>query len=108
MFPYDAISSLLDEHGHITEKLSGVTFVQRRFQSEHEFRSVLSRLEELGIDSRNKEMEGLFHSEFFLSRPPQDCAEIPIEELASVSSGKCLSYGRRFRLGDDHVVRLSP
>jgi SAM-dependent methyltransferase len=108
MFPYDTISSLLDEHGHITEKLSGVTFVQRRFQSEHEFLSVLTRLGELGIDCRNKETEGLFHSEFFLSRPQEDCAEIPIEELASVSSGICLPYGRRFRLGDDHVVRLSP
>jgi SAM-dependent methyltransferase len=108
MFPYDTISSLLDKRGHVTEKLSGVTFVQRRFQSEREFRSVLARLEELGIDSRNKETQGLFHSEFFLSRPREDCAEIPIEELASVSSGICLPYGRRFRLGDDHVVRLSP
>lgn len=108
MFPYDTISSLLDEHGHVTEKLSGVTFVQRRFQSEHEFHSVLKRLEALGIDSRGKEMDGLFHSELFLSRPPEDCAELPIEGLATVSSGICLSYGPRFRLGDDHVVRLSP
>lgn len=108
MFPYDAFASLLDEHGHVTEKLNGVTFVQRRFQSEQEFRQVLHQLEALGIDSRNKEAEGLFHSEFFLSRPPGDCTEHPIEDLASVSSGICLPYGRRFRLGEDSVVRFCP
>ena len=70
--------------------------------------AIAGMLDELGIDSRNKEAEGLFHSEFFLSRPRGDCAHIPIEDLASVSSGICLPYGRRFRLGDDHVVRLSP
>ena len=108
MFPYDTISSLLDERGLVTEKLSGLTFVQRRFQSEQELRSVLEQLDALGIDSRNKEMDGLLHSELFLSRPPEDYAEIPIEGLASVSSGICLPYGPRFRLGDDHVFRLSP
>ncbi|WP_072393942.1 class I SAM-dependent methyltransferase [Hyphomicrobium sp. CS1GBMeth3] len=108
MFPYDTISGVLDEYGHVTEKASGVTFVQRRFQSEQEFLSVLSQLEALGIDSRNKEMDGLLHSELFLSRPPEDCDELPIEGLASVSSGICLPYGPRFRLGDDHIVRLSP
>lgn len=108
MFPYDAISGLMDEYGHVTEKLSGVTFVQRRFQSEHELRSVLTQLDALGIDSRNKEMDGLLHSELFVSRPPEDCAEIPLETLASVSKGTSLPSGCRFRLGDDHVVRLSP
>lgn len=108
MFPYDNFANLLAGHGHVTEKLNGVTFVQRRFQSEKEFRHVLSQLEELGIDSRNKEAEGLFHSEFYLSRPEDDCADHPIEDLASVSSGICLRYGRRFRLGDDSVVRFSP
>lgn len=108
MFPYDGIANLMEEHGHVTEKLSGATFVQRRFQSEQEFRSVLAQLEALGIDSRGKEMDGLFHSEFFLSRPSDDCADVPMEALASVSSGISLLYGRRYRLGDDDVVRLSP
>lgn len=108
MFPYDTITNVLDEYGHVTEKASGATFVQRRFQSEQELISVLTRLETLGIDSRNKEMDGLLHSELFLSRPPEDCAELPIETLASVSSGICLPYGPRFRVGDDHIVRLSP
>lgn len=108
MFPYDNFANLLDEHGHVTEKHAGVTFVQRRFQSEQEFRQVLEQLDTLGIDSRNKEAEGLFHSEFYLSRPPADCTDHPIEDLASVSSGICLPYGRRFRLGDDSVVRFSP
>jgi SAM-dependent methyltransferase len=108
MFPYDTISNLLADYGHVTEKLAGVTFVQRRFQSEQEFHKVLARLEALGIDSRGKEMDGLFHSELFLSRPPEDCAELPIDGLATVSSGIRLPFGPRFRLGDDHVVRLTP
>ncbi|HRN83307.1 MAG TPA: class I SAM-dependent methyltransferase [Hyphomicrobium sp.] len=108
MFPYDSFANLLDRYGHVTEKLNGVTFVQRRFQSEQEFRKVLHQLEVLGIDSRNKESEGLFHSEFYLSRPSGDCTEHRIEDLASVSSGICLPYGRRFRLGEDQVVRFSP
>ncbi len=108
MFPYDTFANLLEHHGYVTEKHTGVTFVQRRFQSEQEFRHVLNQLEALGIDSRNKESEGLFHSEFFLSRPPADCTDHPIEDLASVSSGVDLPYGQRFRVGEDSVVRLSP
>lgn len=108
MFPYDNFANLFERHGLVTEKHSGVTFVQRRFQSEQEFRQVLQQLAALGIDSRHKESEGLFHSEFFLSRPAADCANHPIEDLASVSSGVDLPYGRRFRIGEDSVVRLSP
>lgn len=108
MFSYNEISQLAQEQGLVTEKLGGVTFVQRRFQSEHEFRNVLAQLDSLGIDGRNKEMDGLFHSEFFLSRPPEDCGEHRLEDLASVTSGINRPYGRRFRLGEDSVVRLSP
>lgn len=108
MFPYDNIARHMDGYGHVTEKLGGVTFVQRRFQSEQEFRKVLTQLDVLGIDTRNKEADGLMHSEFFLSRAPGDCADHPIETLASVSSGTNRPYGRRFRLGEDSVVRFSP
>ncbi|HEX5998922.1 MAG TPA: class I SAM-dependent methyltransferase [Hyphomicrobiaceae bacterium] len=106
MFPYTAISSLMDEAGLVTEKLQGVTFVQRRFHSETECRQVIAELETQGIDPRNKEADGLLHAELFLSRPADDLTQHPLEELVSVTSGASRQFGRRFRRGDDAVIRL--
>lgn len=106
MFPYDKISQLMHESGILTEKLQGVTFVQRRFHSENECVRVIEKLEAQGIDTRHKEAEGLLHAEFFLSRSPADRAEHPLEDLAWVTSGASRTFGRRFRRGDDDVIRL--
>jgi SAM-dependent methyltransferase len=106
MFPYTRISQLLCEAGLVTEKLQGVTFVQRRFHSENECLRVIEKLESQGIDTRQKEADGLLHAEFFLSRPPGDRADHPLQELASVTSGASRSFGRRFRRGNDDVIRL--
>jgi SAM-dependent methyltransferase len=106
MFPYQRISELMQESGLVTEKLQGVTFVQRRFHSESECVQVIENLEAQGIDTRNKEAEGLLHAELFLSRPPGDCERHPLDELVSVTSGASRPFGRRYRRGDDRVIRL--
>jgi hypothetical protein len=106
MFPYEGISDLLRQSGLVTEKLQGVTFVQRRFHSEAECVAVLERLEAQGVDTRYKEAEGLLLAELFVSRPPGDCARHPLEDLVSVTSGASRPFGRRFRRGDDNVIRL--
>lgn len=106
MFPYQTISDLMRRSGLATEKLQGVTFVQRRFHSEEECIGVLQKLEGQGIDPRGKEAEGLLHAELFVSRPPGDCERTPLEELVSVTSGASRPFGRRFRRGDDDIIRL--
>jgi SAM-dependent methyltransferase len=106
MFPYDKIDAMLSSAGLVTEKLSGATFVQRRFESESECLDVLKRLEDLGIDPQHKEATGLLHAEFYLSRSQQDRANFPIETLASVTDGADRNFGRRYRCGPDGEVSL--
>jgi hypothetical protein len=106
MFPYRRISELMHDWGLATEKLEGITFVQRRFHSESECLQVIERLEAQGIDTRNKEADGLLHAELFLSRPAADCEHHPLERLVSITSGASRPFGRRYRRGEDHVVRL--
>lgn len=106
MFPYQKVSDLMHASGMVTEKLQGVTFVQRRFHTESECVQVIEKLEAQGIDTRSKEADGLLHAELFLSRPAGDCAQHALEDLVSVTSGASRPFGRRFRRGDDNVIRL--
>lgn len=106
MFPYDAVEIALDEAGLETEKLSGVTFVQRRFQSENECVQVLERLEKLGIAPEGKEANGLFHAEFYLSRPAEDREATPLDQLVTISKGASRPFGRRFRSDADGNISL--
>jgi SAM-dependent methyltransferase len=106
MFPYDKIEAKLTTSGLVTEKLSGATFVQRRFESESECVDVLKRLEDLGIDSQHKEATGLLHAELYMSRSEQDRAEFPIETLACVTDGADRNFGRRYRCSADGEVSL--
>ena len=81
MFPFDAIEETLNEAGFVTEKLKGQTFVQREFASAEEQEQVLEQLREQGIDPTGKETEGHLLAEFFLSRPKEAAAQIPINRL---------------------------
>lgn len=81
MFPYHAITEALAARGLTTEKLAGRTFVQRRFASEDEQVHVLRQLAEMQINPANKEAEGQYHAEFFLSRPPEEIARLPLEAI---------------------------
>src|SRR5690606_35120733 len=48
MFPYDRLAETLSEFGLVTERLSGATFVQRRFRDVEEFEQSLSVLASRG------------------------------------------------------------
>lgn len=83
MFPFDSIGETLTEWGYVTEKLEGRTFLQRRFASDEEQQHLIQQLRRRGVDPRGKEAEGQLLAEFYLSRPANDAAEMPIEELLS-------------------------
>lgn len=105
MFPYAGMAALLDGAGLATEKFPGVTFVQRRFRSKIECTEIINSLEAQGIDTTNKEDDGLLHAEFFLSRPPNAMAGAPLEDILSVTSGVSRASGHRLRRGEDNVLR---
>lgn len=99
MFPYESIEQELAQHGLVTEKLGGVTFVQRRFHSETELEATLNAVLARGLDPQGKETEGLYHAELFVSRPESDIRDNPLSEIVSVTSGENRRYGRRYRWG---------
>lgn len=82
MFPYDGIESRLEDFGLVTEKLEGITFLQRRFASQEEQEEVCERLDKLGIDPTGLEAEGHYHAELYLSRPRQEIAAMGLDEIA--------------------------
>ncbi len=96
MFSYDSIAEELANFGLVTEKLEGVTFVQRRFHSQDEFQKTLNQLDQQGVDPGGKEADGLLHAELFVSRPAESVKALPIGELVSVTSGGFRRYGRRY------------
>lgn len=106
MFPYDAIADTLSHFGLVTEKLGGVTFVQRRFHSEAEYNGTIQSLEKMGIDPTGKESEGLFHAELYLSRPRADAEEYRLNEIVSITSGAGRQYGRRYTRASRGPIKL--
>lgn len=106
MFPYQPIEAELARHGLVTEKLRGVTFVQRRFRSDEEAAATLDLLERKGIDTTHKEAQGLLHAELFVSRPPQWVERLPLADLISITSGANRRYGRRFARGTKGDINL--
>jgi len=96
MFPYTPIREEFERLGLVTEKLEGVTFVQRRFHSEEEAEGTLQLLDQRGIDVTGKEGDGLLHAELFVSRPQHWVERAPLSKLVSVTSGAYRRYGRRF------------
>jgi hypothetical protein len=106
MFDYTELEDLFRTHGLVTEKLKGVSFVQRRFHSEEEFGGVIDKLRQRNVDTSTKEDEGLLHAEFFLSRPTDESAVLPLDQLCSVTSGVNRNYGRRFQARADNTLRF--
>lgn len=107
MYSYAAIEDELARRGLVTEKLDGVTFVQRRFHSAQECESVLTSLARMGIATQDKEDEGLLHAEFMLTRPPEDIQSVPMAHVASVSKGTQYAFGRRYRRDRENTLRLT-
>lgn len=102
MYSYAEFEDELSRFGLVTEKLDGVTFVQRRFSSTSEFESTLTRLDSMGVDPTGKEADGLLHAELFVSRTPEAIREQPLGELVSVTSGENQTRGRRFKMVQDN------
>ncbi|MGE0627946.1 MAG: class I SAM-dependent methyltransferase [Hyphomicrobiaceae bacterium] len=105
-FGFDAVEKMLSTKGYVTEKLEGVTFVQRRFHSAQEAEDSVKIVRRRELDPAGKEAEGLLHAEFYLSRPASDVEAEPLSSIVSVTSGAGRSYGRRFRLASDRKIRL--
>ncbi|HEX5494289.1 MAG TPA: class I SAM-dependent methyltransferase [Mycobacteriales bacterium] len=81
MFAYDQIAETLERHGLVTEALSDVTFPQRRFASAHERRATVEVLRAAGLDPAREQEEGTYQAVFYLSRPAEDVAAEPLDEL---------------------------
>ncbi|MBS0245983.1 MAG: class I SAM-dependent methyltransferase [Proteobacteria bacterium] len=87
MFPFDGIARTLAEQGLVTEPYEGATFVQRRFANRDEMEKAVTAVEARGLDTDGLETEGLYHSNLFVSRPPEEIERRPIQELVTVISG---------------------
>ncbi len=81
---YEEISEALSRYGLVTEKLDGHTFPQRRFLDTAERGYVLEELAKMGIDTAGKEETGWYHADFYLSRPVEEAARVPLEELLAL------------------------
>ena len=81
MFPFDAIEKTLNDWGYVTEKLEGEIFDQRQFASSEEKEQVIEQLRAQGIDPTGKETEGHLLAEFYLSRPANEVAMMPIGQV---------------------------
>jgi SAM-dependent methyltransferase len=107
MFPFDNIAATLAEQALVTERYEGATFVQRRFANRDEMESTIKAVEGRGLDTNGYETEGLYHSNLFVSRPDEEIARRPIQELVTVISGanKLWSVGTNVLGGYGQAVR---
>lgn len=111
MFPYEGMSTTLEQFGLVTERLAGVTFVQRRFRDVAEFERSLEALAARGVDTSGFEADGLFQADLFVSRPQADIRERPLEDLITVISGRNRPVGTRYvqvETGDGMQIGLEP
>ncbi len=97
MYSFDAVAAELEHHGLITEKVEGITFVQRRFHSRQEMDATIKRLNAMGISPAGKEGDGLLHAELFISRTEEEIRQTPLSQLISITAGQERRYERRFR-----------
>ncbi|MGH8867672.1 MAG: hypothetical protein ACRDYU_06730 [Actinomycetes bacterium] len=79
-YDYAPIADTLRKHGLTTER-ADKTFRQRRFRDAQERDWALSQLRARGLDPEGMETDGHYHAEFFLSRPADDIAAQPLEQL---------------------------
>jgi len=84
MFPFDSIEETLNDWGYVTEMLEARTFDQRRFASADEQEQIIDQLRTQGIDPTGKETEGHLMAVFYLSRPANEVAKAPIEQLLAM------------------------
>ena len=80
-YDYAPVANVCAGHGLVTERLDGVTFRQRRFTTDEERRSALEQLAALKRDPSLEADDGYYHTELFVSRPPDETARRPLAEL---------------------------
>ncbi len=78
---YEPIAAVLNTYGLVTEKMTTRTFPQRKFADDDERDYVLGELQRMGIDPSDKEAQGRYHAEFYLSRPTLQARSPSLEEL---------------------------
>lgn len=86
MFSYEPIAEALSQYGLETQHYEGGTFRQRRFADAQEQEFCLEQLSQAGVDPTGKESEGYYHTNLYVSRPPGDAAEVPLERLLAAAS----------------------
>lgn len=96
MFPYDGLEAAFAQRGMVTERLSGATFVQRRFRDAEEFQKTLAAVTARGLDPAGLEGDGLLQAELFLSRPEADARALPLDRMVTVASGRNRASSARF------------
>ena len=106
MYSFEGVAAELARHGLVTEKLEGITFVQRRFHSRQEFDATVKKLSAMGISPAGKESDGLLHAELFISRTEEEVRQRPLDKLISITSGAERQYERRFRRISGNEVKL--
>lgn len=79
-YDYRPIADSLAERGLVTER-AGRYFRQRRFADADEQRWAMKQVEANDFDPEELEADGHYYAQFFLSRPAQQVAERPLEEL---------------------------
>jgi hypothetical protein len=80
-YSFSDIADALSRRGYVSERLPGRTFPQRRFANADEREFTLRHLEEAGLDVTNREAEGWYHTDMYLTRPAEEAYEHPIAEL---------------------------
>jgi SAM-dependent methyltransferase len=79
--PYEPIAELLARSGLVTEKLPARTFRQRRFADDAERDAAFDALAGIGLRTEDREADGYYHADLFLSRPAADVAALPLALL---------------------------
>ena len=111
MVPVAELAQTVAQRGRVSERLTGVTFIQRRFRDAEEFESSLATLAKAGVDATGLETEGLFHADLILSRPEADARAMPLDDIVTVASGRGRPIAPRYvhvGSGDDLQVTLEP
>jgi hypothetical protein len=77
---YGPVSKTLSRYGLTTQKAAR-TFPQRRFADADEQRHAITAVRARGISPEGKESTGLYHAEFYLSRPAEHAAAFTADDL---------------------------
>lgn len=90
MFDYREIAETISRHDLATERLDGITFMQRRFRDSSEYENALRLIQARGLDPANREAEGAYHAELFVSRPLADISKVGLHDIVQPVGGHAM------------------